>query len=255
MIELPTAIPDVDVLLALEPEELAGKMLLLWRARPESHMLNTGTLRGELWGQALSGRPQYPQNRRHEVDLALAEALAWLEAQALIVPAEGINGQNGWRHLGRRARRFENEAAFIDYRTARLLPKELLHPAIATDVWLSFMRGAYPTAVFEAMRAVEIAVRDAAGFDQAEHGVPMIRRAFNPRGPLADPAADEGEREALAALFAGAIGSYKNPHSHRNVPIDTPREAIEIILLASHLLGIVDARVCISAAGHQVSGA
>jgi hypothetical protein len=27
MLELPTAIPDVEVLLALEPEELAGKML------------------------------------------------------------------------------------------------------------------------------------------------------------------------------------------------------------------------------------
>lgn len=243
MIELPTAIPDVEVLLALELEELGGKMLLLLRARGEHEMFNVGTLRSELWSHALAGRPQYPQHRRQEVDLAVAEALAWLEAQALIVAAEGINGQNGFRHLSRRARRFENDAAFVDYRTARLLPKELLHPTIAMDAWLSFMRGAYPTAVFEAMRAVEIAVRDAAGFAQSEHGVPMIRKAFNAKGgPLADPAADEGEREALSALFAGAIGSYKNPHSHRNVPIDTPREAVEIILLASHLLGIVEAR-------------
>jgi hypothetical protein len=29
MIELPTAIPNVEVLLALEPEELAGKILFL----------------------------------------------------------------------------------------------------------------------------------------------------------------------------------------------------------------------------------
>jgi hypothetical protein len=133
-------------------------------------MCHVGTLRSELWSQALSGRPQYPQNRREEVDLAIAEALAWLEAQALIVPAEDPNGQNGFRHLSRRARRFENEAAFIDYRTARLLPKDLLHPVIAMEAWLSFMRGAYPTAVFEAMRAVEIAARDAAGFPAADHG-------------------------------------------------------------------------------------
>jgi uncharacterized protein (TIGR02391 family) len=239
MRELLTEIPDVEVLLALEPEELAGKVLFLLRRRQESQF-HFGNLRSEL----VSGHTRYPQERRDEVDLALAEAFAWLEAQGLVVPAEGMSGNNGVRHLSRRAQRFENEAAFTDYRTARLLPKELLHPVIATTVWLSFMRGAYATAVFEAMRAVEIAVRDAAGFAQSEHGVPMIRKAFNPKGgPLTDTAADEGEREALSALFAGAIGSYKNPHSHRNVPIDTPREAVEIIILASHLLGIVDARV------------
>jgi hypothetical protein len=44
-----TAIPDVGVLLALEPEELGAKLLFLVKARVGSGMLHPGELQNELW--------------------------------------------------------------------------------------------------------------------------------------------------------------------------------------------------------------
>jgi len=70
-----------------------------------------------------------------------------------------------------------------------------------------------------------------------------MRKAFDAdSGPLADMNVERSERESRAHLFAGAIGSYKNPHSHRYVDLDDAAEAAEIILMANHLLRIVDSR-------------
>lgn len=144
--------------------------------------------------------------------------------------------------LSRRARAFESDQDFKAYVDARRLNRDLLHPEIAETVWLSFMRGDYSEAVFKAIRAVEVAVRVAAGFEAGAHGVPMIRRAFHTKGgPLSDPNQGAAEAQALMDLFTGAIGSYKNPHSHRDVVLEVG-EAHEMVILASHLLRIVDHR-------------
>lgn len=118
-----------------------------------------------------------------------------------------------------------------------------MHPSIADEVWLDIVRGDLETAVFKAFRAVEVAVREAGHFADMDIGTALMRKAFDKMtGPLSNLQQPEAEREALAHLFAGAIGSYKNPHSHRTVSISDATEAQEMVILASHLLRIVDSR-------------
>ena len=120
------------------------------------------------------------------------------------------------------------------------LPEHQFHPMIPQNVWLSFSHGAYGSAVFEAFKQVEIVVRKAGNYTQNDRGTDLMRRAFHvDNGNLTDKSQHSAERQARSDLFAGAIGSYKNPGSHRDVEI-TAEEAAELIFFASHLLRIVD---------------
>ena len=229
--------PDHEALLVLEPEELAGIVL------EYLHSLSTQLNR---YNFSLSDTvKEYPYQHQAEISRALMEAWVWLEREGLLAPKPESTGD--WVFITRRGHKLKRAVDVETYRKTNLLPKQLLHPVIAYKVWTLFLRGEYDTAVFQAFKEVEVAVRDAGGYGKKDYGVNLMRQAFHPQnGTLTDANQLPAEKDATLALFAGAIGLYKNPPSHRNVNI-TPVEAVEMIIFASSLLKIIDSNTSASA--------
>ena len=228
-------IPDHETLLNLEVDELAGIVLEYLHSFPssKSNYLNFKYLTSP---HILK---EYPNEHHVQITRALMEAWTWLKNEGFIVPIPGSDIDHVC--ITKKGENVKDEGSLESYRKVNLLPKKLLHPVIEQKVYHLFLRGDYDIAILQAYKEVEVAVRDADG-NTEKYGTDLMRQAFDKDdGSLTDQNQPKPEREATAHLFAGAIGLYKNPHSHRNVPV-TAEEAVEIIMFASHLLRIVDSR-------------
>lgn len=224
---------EAQNVLALEPEELGRILLEKFNQLSVHDSVHRDNLANDVMQD--SG---YAQHERKQVAEAVIEAWCWLAHEGFIRPQAT---STGW-HVSRRGRLVRNKSDFDGYRKARLLPMSLLHPTIAEKIMAPFGRGEYDTCVFIAFREVDVTVRQAGRFAETDLGVGLMEDAFKPHtGPLANKSEEEPEQLAVRKLFAGAIGYYKNPGSHRNV-IVSPDEAVELICLASRLVKIAELR-------------
>lgn len=234
--------PPAEALIELEPEEI-GQYLLTHLNRLRVEEGKTKFHRYNETSGENSNVKQYAGELNRQVSEVLAEAWMWLVAEGFLAPIPDENS-NDWVRVSRRGQQIQNLEDFKQYEHIKLLPKKVLDPILAQKVWASFIRGDFETAIFSAFKEVEIRLRQVAKLSPKDVGVDLTRKAFHPEtGLLTDyENPDKGERQAYSDLFAGALGTFKNPSSHRDVNYDDPVVATSLILHANTLLQIVEQR-------------
>jgi uncharacterized protein (TIGR02391 family) len=225
-----------EEIITSRPEDLGAEIVLDQQRRPQEFFSPTN-LPNEL------ARHYNKEQATKEFASAVCEATDWARRELLFVQRYGSIPPSDALMLSRRGLVFTRDH-IERLRLERILPDFLLHERIRRVCIDIFNTGHHQAAVFEAFRELEVAIREAADFAPDAHGKSMIMAAFNENaaGPLVDQSAPASEQEALRFLMAGAVGVFKNPRSHRNVELDDPKEAAELLIMASHLLRMVEMR-------------
>lgn len=238
MITLCALIPEANAVATMQAADLAGYVLevLMSADQMERSIWNRRNFCMQISREYVQlGHPQ-----DDAVGVACSSAWAWLEANGFI--ARHPEQDNDWYLPTRRGEALRNHQELRKFLTSERLPERFLHPELLVNVRPLYFQSRFETAVFEAFKTLEVTIRSASHLGHEHFGVALASRAFNSEdGPLTDRMAEKGERVALMNLMVGALGSYKNPASHRRVEIQAD-EARDMIMLASHLLNIIDAR-------------
>jgi uncharacterized protein (TIGR02391 family) len=221
----------------LRAEEVGLAILRWWNAtdEPTVHPRNVCVEHRQM-----RSVPGWSNETAQAAQFTFMEGWAWLISAALIMlaPTDG----DGWYCRTRRGKAAGARLSETALKAELALSRDLLHSSLQGAPWEFFGRGYLDAAVFEASKAVEVRVRRLAGLASNWIGRDLMRQVFKSNsGPLCDRMAVKGEQDSMADFFAGAIGLFKNPTSHRDEVIQNSIEAAEALMTISHLMRILDA--------------
>jgi uncharacterized protein (TIGR02391 family) len=233
-------LPSAEEIEALPVTDLAMRLLALIVDHGQGHLLSRS---------AATNIEHWPKQRRddgtaddEELMKVIGEAWDWLFFHGLLV-RQAASREDQQLSVSRRGFRVARDARGLETLQAEERLDVPLHPRIAARVRRQFLLGEYELAAFAAMREVEIRLRELAQAPGSEVGVKLARRVLAPGpppGPLVDSSLDPGEQVATMELFAGALGVFKNPPSHRQVEFEDATLASEVILFADLLHRMLD---------------
>jgi len=239
--ELLTRIPTPDKLFACTATQLDGILLASIAERVKRSQQDPTAPRNislpEIQGIYPVGIG-FNSTERQRADHALTESWHRLVNAGFLM--EAVGQARGSMTLTGKGSEASDEVNFEEITVRQRLSRDMLHPDLGGSVYDNFAAGHYDTAALDAFKLVEDAVRKAASLPANAIGVQLMRQAYDPqKGPLRDPGLPAGERDRMPDLFAGAIGVFKNPLSHRKVGKSDPAPVIEELMLASRLLRFV----------------
>jgi uncharacterized protein (TIGR02391 family) len=148
-----------------------------------------------------------------------------LGAVALTVPASKLSNDLG----GHTETEKQNQEYFL----------AVVEPEIVDVTRDLFVSGFYGHAVGEAFKVVDKFVAEKSGLNDS--GVKLMRKAFNEQNPLLwwstrSTQSEKDEHEGYGHILAGVMLGVRNPTAHEINWIEDADEALDLIVMAQHLV-------------------
>ncbi len=140
----------------------------------------------------------------------------------------------------------------VGYEVRRIAPQEAASESrdrfeeLVTDNQLQQTSGPlfrdrhFARAVEEAFKCLNNAVKDKSGLVDRD-GSDLMRAAFSANSPVlklseSDSISARDEQRGYMDIFAGSMTGIRNPRAHDHELVDEPDAALELLVLANHLM-------------------